>query len=184
VLFLIVIYLLLVLILPLLLSLVVSYRALPVGRACPHCRAESVPLVAPVLRVLSTVTRQSFQRRWCLECGWEGVARVPRMRPARTPAVPASAPPPEVALTRTRSSTRTLDLRWLNVNGESWRVLLQCWTETGRCYGRLVFVAPSGKLWADALHPLTGRSADEVLGQALSLPEGTLASRLREVASE
>jgi hypothetical protein len=172
------VYLLLVFVLPLLLSAAVSYRALPRGRACPNCQGESVPLVAPLLRRISMATPQRFERRWCMACGWEGVTRVPReaTAPARS-AVP-------LTVTRTAAATRTLDLRWLQVDGEAWRVLLQCWSDTSRCYGRLVFVAPSGRLWADALHPLSGRSADEVLGQALSLPERTLASRLREVASD
>jgi hypothetical protein len=182
VLLLIIIYLLLVFVLPLLLSVAVSYRALPRGRACPHCQGESLPLVAPVLQRISVVSPQQFQRRWCLSCGWEGVTRVAREKPAAPAPGARPAVPPTV--TRTTATTRTLDLRWLQVDGKAWRVLLQCWTETGRCYGRLVFVAPTGRLWADATHPLTGQSADEVLGQALSLPERTLASRLREVASD
>jgi len=178
------VYLLLVFVLPLLLSLAVSYRSLPNGRACPQCQGESLPLVAPVLRRLSVVSPQQFQRRWCLGCGWEGIVRLSRAQLASPEATPAPKKGPPATVTRTAATTRTLDLRWLVVQGESWRVLLQCWTETGRCYGRLVFVAPSGRLWADSTHPLTGRSADEVLGQALSLPERTLASRLREVATD
>jgi hypothetical protein len=179
------VYLLLVFVLPLLLSLAVSYRSLPQGRGCPQCQGESMPLVAPVLQRISRVSPQQFQRRWCIGCGWEGVVRLPRERAAPlAPLGTSSKAAPPASVTRTTSSTKTLDLRWLVVQGESWRVMLQCWNDTGRCYGRLVFVAPSGRLWADSTHPLSGRSADEVLGQALSLPERTLASRLREVATE
>lgn len=177
-------YLLLVFVLPLTLSLVVSFRSLPVGRNCPHCSGETVPLVAPLLARVARLSPVEFQRRWCLGCGWEGVCRFARgSRPA--PAADTAAASPAARLAgKPRASTRTLDLRLLTVDGQPWRVLLQCWTEPGRCYGRLVFVAPTGRLWTDALHPFTGSSTDEVLGQALSLPERALASRLREVASD
>jgi hypothetical protein len=172
-------YLTLVFVLPLMLSLAVSYRSLPVGRSCPHCQAESILLVAPLLRLVSRIAPVRFERRWCLGCGWQGVVRVQSPQPAPTPLAPGAA----LAATA-KPSARTLDLRLLNVDGQPWRVLLQCWTEPGRCCGRLIFMAPTGRLVADALNPITGRSADEVLGQALSLPERALASRLREVASD
>lgn len=175
------VYLLLVFVLPLLLSVAVSYRALPRGRACPQCQGESILLDAPALRRVSAVSPLQFQRRWCLSCGWEGVTRVARERAPAPPPAPRAVPP---TVTRTTAATRTLDLRSLLVDGKAWRVMLQCWSDTGRCYGRLVFVAPSGRLLADATHPLSGRSADDVLGQALSLPDRTLTSRLREVASD
>jgi hypothetical protein len=174
-------YLLLVFVLPLMLSLVVSYRSLPTCRDCPHCRSDCLRIVAPVLARLSAISPVEFQRRWCLGCGWEGVVRL-----SREPPLPRTIPASPVAglAVRARASARTLDLRLLTVDGQPWRVLLQCWTEPGRCYGRLVFVAPTGRLWTDALHPFTGSSTDDVLGQALSLPERALATRLREVASE
>lgn len=169
-------YLLLVFVLPLLLTLVVSFRSLPVGRACPQCGdEETIPLISALLRFATRYAPGAYERRWCLGCGWEGVVRPGQGTPVRRRALPGP------AITR---RARTLDLRLLTIDGEPWRVMLQCWTEPGRCYGRLVFVAPTGRLWTDAMHPITGRSPDEVLGQALSLPERALASRLREVASE
>ncbi len=55
----------------------VVYLLLPRGPLCPHCAIEMVPLrnrffdrVLPVL-----------QRRWCLECGWDGVVRRVRGSP-------------------------------------------------------------------------------------------------------
>jgi hypothetical protein len=76
-----------------------------------------------------------------------------------------------------------MDVRSLLVDGTAWRVRLECWGQRGTCYGRLVFVEPSGRLWLD-IQPLRGRSDREVLGQALSLPDDLLASRLRTLVSD
>jgi hypothetical protein len=81
-------------------------------------------------------------------------------------------------------STQTLDVRSLDVDGAAWRVMLQCWGNTGVFYGRLVFVAPSGRLWLDAVESFSGSNQSDVLGQALSLPEGLLESRLRRLVTE
>jgi hypothetical protein len=170
------VYLVLVFLLPLALSAVVGYRALPVGCACPQCRGETIRLVSRPLALTCAVLPGSvLHRRWCLTCGWDGVVRL--VRAPGPQQAPAAVRPPV-------PSTRTLDVRSLNVDGEPWRVLLQCWRERGRSLGRLVFVAPTGRLWTDALHPLSGMTHDDVLGQALSLPERALASRLRELASD
>src|SRR5690606_8976157 len=107
-------YLLLVFVLPVALSAVVSYRALPVGRACPHCSGETLLLRVRLLRLLSALhPRASLHRRWCLACGWEGMARVPVVQPF----VPVRTEPK--AATR---PTQTLDVRSLDVDGTPWRV--------------------------------------------------------------
>ncbi|HUF50002.1 MAG TPA: hypothetical protein VMN60_04155 [Longimicrobiales bacterium] len=165
-------YLLLVFVLPIVLSALVSYRALPVGRRCPQCGTDTIPLLARRLRLINVVLLRSVvDRRWCLFCRWEGAVRLPRSRPA--------IPPVETV----RPATQTLDLRSLTVNGSAWRVMLQCWGNTGVFYGRLVFVGPSGRLWLDAVEAFTGSTEREVLGQALSLPEGLLENRLRRLVS-
>lgn len=50
---------------------ILLYLFLPGGRACPRCDAETIAIrstfMAPVSRLASL--------RWCLDCGWEGVAR-------------------------------------------------------------------------------------------------------------
>lgn len=79
--------------------------------------------------------------------------------------------------------TRVMDVRSLTVDGIAWRVRLECWGRSGTCWGRLVFVEPSGRLWLD-VRPLRGRTDRDVLGQALSLPEDLLASRLRALVSD
>lgn len=168
-------YLLLVFVLPVALSAVVSYRALPVGRSCPHCSSETLQLRVQLLRLVSALhPRSALHRRWCLGCGWEGIARVPvtPIVPARPEAKPKARP------------TQTLDVRSLDVDGTPWRVMLQCWGNTGLFYGRLVFVAPSGRLWLDAVQSFSGSDQREVLGQALSLPEGLLENRLRRLVTE
>ena len=55
--------------------LAVVYLLLPRGPLCPSCRVDMVLIRNRFLeRVLPMV-----QRRWCLQCGWNGVAR--RVRP-------------------------------------------------------------------------------------------------------
>jgi len=170
-------YLLVVLVLPLALSAGVSFRALPRGRRCPRCSGETLRLQAPRLRLLSRVCRGEIHLRWCPACLWEGAARIgpARVQPTRVRTVPADATAAGV--------TRVMDVRSLLVDGTAWRVRLECWGTRGTCWGRLVFVEPSGRLWLD-MKPLRGRTDRDVLGQALSLPEDLLASRLRTLVSD
>jgi len=171
-------YLALVFLLPVALSAIVSFRALPLGRLCPRCGAETVQLLTRWLRIASTLLRRTpLHRRWCLECGWEGTARVPAA-PATAGRRPQLIPP------ATRHSTQTLDVRSLEVDGSPWRVMLQCWGNTGVFYGRLVFVAPSGRLWLDGVQSFSGSDQHDVLGQAQSLPEGLLENRLRRLVTD
>ncbi|HUL04586.1 MAG TPA: hypothetical protein VLV16_15295 [Gemmatimonadales bacterium] len=58
---------------------VVVYLLLPAGPLCPHCKIDMVPIRN---RFVDTFLPM-LQRRWCLECGWNGVTR--RIRAARTP---------------------------------------------------------------------------------------------------
>jgi hypothetical protein len=171
------IYLFLVFLLPLALSAMVGYRALPTGCGCPQCRGETLRLQSRSLQYASAVLpRTEVHRRWCMTCGWDGVVKVKPEPPLRVTPVPPVRPP--------RPSTRTLDVRALHIDGKAWRVLLQCWREQGRWLGRIVFVAPTGRLWTDSRHPFSGRTQEDVLGQALSLPDRALASRLRELVSD
>jgi len=50
---------------------VLLYLFLPSGRDCPRCAAETVGIRA---RALLPV-RRIAGLRWCMSCGWEGVAR-------------------------------------------------------------------------------------------------------------
>jgi hypothetical protein len=171
-------YLILVFVLPITLSAIVSYRALHTGRDCSCCGARTVRVVSRRLRFTSVlVPRAEIQRRWCLECGWEGMARLNVLRPAS--AVIRSRP----ASATVRRATRTLDVRSMEVDGASWRVMLQCWGNTGVFYGRFVFVGPSGRLWLDAVESFSGSDQSDVLGQALSLPPVLLESRLRRLVT-
>lgn len=49
----------------------VVYLLLPRGPLCPHCRAEMMPIRNRLFDRLVP----ALQRRWCLECGWNGVVR-------------------------------------------------------------------------------------------------------------
>ena len=49
----------------------VVYLLLPRGPLCPHCGIEMVPLRNRFVDRLLP----ALQRRWCLECGWDGVVR-------------------------------------------------------------------------------------------------------------
>ena len=66
----------------------VVYLLLPQGSLCPHCNLEMVAVRNRVLDQLVPV----LQRRWCLECGWNGVVRRGQARPTRTAAPPAHRP--------------------------------------------------------------------------------------------
>ena len=76
---------------------------------------------------------------------------------------------------------RVLEVRSLRLDGRTWRVQLQCWEDAHQCHGRLVFVDVSGRPWPDAFQAFTARTQLGVLGQALSIPDRTLASRLRQL---
>lgn len=196
-------YLLLVIALPLALSGLVSYRTLPRTTNCPLCGTETLRLHARWLGALSHFSRtHELQSRWCTTCLWEGTVRVPRTRPpiheVHTPLTSAlSARPPRAGTPRAERRERTqsiaiaagqsgeaINLRDLEIDGLSWRVLLQCWHDSDRWFGRLLFIAPTGRLWVDTVEPISGRSSREVMGKALALPERTLAYRLRELISD
>jgi len=55
----------------------VVYLLLPRGPLCPHCAIEMVPLRNRFFDRLLP----ALQRRWCLECGWDGVVRRVRSSP-------------------------------------------------------------------------------------------------------
>ena len=59
----------------------VVYLLLPQGSLCPHC---NLAMVAVRNRVLDRFV-PALQRRWCLECGWNGVVRRVRSAHARSP---------------------------------------------------------------------------------------------------
>jgi hypothetical protein len=182
-LWLIVSYLVVVFLVPLLLSAVVTYRSLPAGRHCPQCAGQTIPLVDGVLHRLHRLQRrggQCVRRRWCLECGWEGYTREKRDRSSRPERSDRALP----SYLYEAGIAETLDVRTITIDGRSWRVLLQCWNQTRVCCGRLVFVEPTGRLWTDACEAFTGASRFEVIGQALSVPDTLLTSRLRRILSE
>ena len=171
-------YLLLVFALPVALSGLVNFRSLPVGRRCPHCTGDTISLRTRRIRIANILlTRTQISQRWCLDCGWEGVMR--HSREQRQPALEAAAAGARTA----QPTTQTLDVRSLSIDGSAWRVMLQCWRNTGHYYGRLVFVGPTGRLWLDAVESFNGATQTEVLGQALSLPDRLLQNRLRRLVS-
>jgi hypothetical protein len=49
----------------------VVYLLLPAGPLCPHCKVEMVPIRNRLFDTLIPL----LQRRWCMECGWNGVVR-------------------------------------------------------------------------------------------------------------
>ena len=170
------VYLLLVLVLPLALSAAIGWRSLPGGRRCPHCEAETLLLRSRLSRWSAALLKLDLRRRWCPACGWMGLVR-PSRAPLRLPQRSAKT-------TRTIAPvTRVIDVRSLRVDGAHWSVRLECWGNRGRCFGRLVFVEASGRLWLDS-KPLLGRSDGEVLDQALALPDALLTSRLRSLVSD
>jgi hypothetical protein len=166
-------YLLLVFLVPLVFSAIVSYRALPRGHRCRQCAAESAAVTGRLHRLLGRLGRP-VERRWCLQCGWEGYVRRPR--PER-----AAAPRSLKAWPGGRAAQLALDVRSLRVDGRLWRVQLQWWREPEWCRGRLVFIEPSGRLVRDGVQSFRGATQFEVLGQALSIPDRLLTTRLRQL---
>lgn len=58
----------------------VVYLLLPRGPLCPHC---GLKMAAVRNRVFDRLL-PALQRRWCLECGWDGLVRRVRSAPTRT----------------------------------------------------------------------------------------------------
>ena len=57
----------------------VVYLLLPQGRSCPHCGGEMTAIRNRFFdRVLS-----ALERRWCVECGWDGIVRRVRLSGVR-----------------------------------------------------------------------------------------------------
>lgn len=58
-----------------------TYLVLPRGTECPHCGA-------PLSQVQASwpVYLAGIERRFCLECNWNGIVRRVRARPATGPA--------------------------------------------------------------------------------------------------
>jgi hypothetical protein len=65
----------------------VVYLLLGQGARCPHCGVAMVPIRNRLLDRLLPL----LERRWCLECGWNGVVR--RNRSVSPPAAARRAPP-------------------------------------------------------------------------------------------
>lgn len=58
----------------------VVYLLLPAGPLCPHCKVEMVSIRNRLFDVLIPV----LQRRWCMDCGWNGIVRRIRGASKRT----------------------------------------------------------------------------------------------------
>ncbi len=57
----------------------VVYLLLPQGSFCPHCGGEMTAIRNRFVdRVVS-----ALERRWCMECGWDGIVRRVRSAPRR-----------------------------------------------------------------------------------------------------
>src|SRR5437868_3353897 len=67
----------------LLLVAVVVWLLIPRRRTCPHCAQMTDPIAGPAgLKYLL------LERRWCMGCGWNGVARKARRSAQETRTVP------------------------------------------------------------------------------------------------
>jgi hypothetical protein len=160
--------------LPLALGIYVMLNGLHRTRSCPSCADETLRLQVPAHRLINRLLRESeIQTRWCLRCGWRGMVRLrraplPARRAGRVLSALAGTPGPD-----------HVDIRRLDIDGLPWKVFVQCWSEDGRWVGRLLFVAPDGRTCMEEQSSLEGDSALDVLSTALSIPEQTLAGRLR-----
>jgi hypothetical protein len=58
----------------------VTYLLLPRGPLCPHCGVAMLPIRNRFFdRLLA-----ALERRWCLDCGWNGLVRRVPAAPRRT----------------------------------------------------------------------------------------------------
>lgn len=168
-------YVFLVIALPLALGIVVVINGLPRSRRCPGCAAQTVRLQSRALATASRPLRtQEVHARWCPTCGWEGAAIL-----SREPALVAPRPSPTRLEPSDGGSSDGLALRRIDLDGDDWRVLLEAWNEAGQWHGRLRFVSPQGRSWAEDAASLRGSSALDVLTQALGLSDRSLAGRIR-----
>jgi hypothetical protein len=164
-------YLLVVIVLPVALSAIIGARQLPFGSGCPNCSEETLQLTSVPLRAASRVYAGiPVQRRWCPACEWDGYTR-------------SGATPGALERNREASLRHTVPVRTLELNGRVWKVMLESWREQGLCYGRLLFVGPSGKQWREPMPEFSADTDGEVLVQARSLSDRLLAHKLMEVIS-
>ena len=50
---------------------ILLFLFLPTGRECPRCAEQTLAIRSKMLRPI----RSLASMRWCMSCGWEGVAR-------------------------------------------------------------------------------------------------------------
>jgi hypothetical protein len=172
------VYFVMVIALPLALGGYVVYTGLPRTRRCPACAGDTVRLRSGLHRLAGhLVHAEELHLRWCPECHWSGTVRL-----ARTPAVALATARDIKRADRPARGGRapdSVDIRRLDVDGRAVRVMVQCWAERGEWLGRLLFIAPDGRTWVEGVSSITGRSALDVLSQALTIPDGALTGRLR-----
>jgi hypothetical protein len=162
-------YLFIVIALPMALGIYVTIQGLHRSRRCPTCAGETLRLRSSTHRILGTLLPSTeLHLRWCMACGWQGAARLRRAAPLDRRAAPA----PD------RTAER-VDIRQLEIDGQPWKVMIQCWAERDRWLGRLMFIGPNGQSHIEERSSLEGGSALEVLSGALSIPEQALAGRIR-----
>jgi hypothetical protein len=165
------VYLMVVILVPVALSAIIGARNLPAGSACPNCAEETMPVLSVPLRAATRIYADfPVQRRWCPACEWDGYAR-------------AGALSITVERVGETARRRTEPVRTLELNGRVWKVMLESWREHDRCYGRLLFVGPSGKQWREPMPEFSADTDGEVLVQARSLSDRLLAYKLRDVIS-
>jgi hypothetical protein len=162
-------YFFIVIALPLALGIYVALQGMHRSRRCPACAGETLRIRSRAYRLLSVLLPASqFQLRWCAGCGWQGAARLRRAAPIPSRAVRGADRPAD-----------HVDIRRLEIDGRTWKVMIQCWAEGGRWLGRLLFVGPDGQSHGEAGSSIEGDSAIEVLSGALSIPDQALAGRIR-----
>lgn len=177
-------YFFMVIALPLALGSYVLYNGLPRSRSCPTCADETLRLQSRGHVLAGRLLRHDLQQRWCMSCGWQGTVRLAGKAVPGAPGAPGALTGAEgredarLPAGEAVPGADRVDLRTLDVDGSSWRVMVECWAEGDRWLARLVFVAPGGQVCADR-RSLEGESVLEVLSQAFRLPEQTLAGRLR-----
>lgn len=165
-------YFLVVVVLPAALGIYVGLHGTQRSRQCPCCSDETLRLRSRIHSLVSLPLRSTdMQLRWCLGCGWRGTVRVRR--------APAPVPTARPRTGGQSDGPDRVDIRRLEIDGRSWKVMVQCWAEGGRWVGRLLFVGPDGRACTDEDSTLEGGSAIDVLSTALSIPEQTLAGRIR-----
>jgi hypothetical protein len=167
-------YFIIVIALPTALGIYVALNGMQRSRRCPSCAEETLWVRSHPHRLVGKLLPSSdIQLRWCPTCSWQGAVRLSRGAPRAHPASAAG------AAAAPDAHGEQVEIREIRIDGRPWSVMLDCWADDGRWLGRFFFRGPGGQACMEEDPSIEGRSAIEVLSNALAMPDASLAGRIR-----